>query len=104
METTMSMQDVINRLTTELTIPISRPKIYHYDRKGVFGTITRGEWGDRRFTEEDYGKVKVGLLLSELKLKTKDIAQVLNEGYDDELMSTLKMKKKVVQYLINELA
>ena len=100
----MTIQELINGLSKELSIPISRPKIYHYDRKGVFGKIRRAKNEVRNFSDTDYVKVKLALLLSELKFGTKEIKQILTEDFSlDELAYQLKSKKSIISYLLNEI-
>ena len=100
----MTIQELINKLTKELDLPISRPKLYHYDRKGVFGQIGRGEWGDRQFTNDDYYKVKISLLLSELKFSTKQIQAYLKDYTNsDTIRKMVQDKGRIVKMLLKEL-
>ena len=101
----MTIQEWINKLSKEHAIPISRPKIFHYEAKGVFGEISREANNERNFSNKDYVKVKLALLLAELKFDTQEIKKVLSADFEvEELVQKLKIKRSIIAYLLSELS
>ena len=93
----MKVQEAIEQLHAETDLHISRPKIYHYDREGVFGSMNRLENGYRDIEPEEYFKIKVAVLLSELGCDIGQIKEVLNRELD--CMEVLKSKSRIIRLL-----
>ena len=93
----MKVQEAIEQLHAETGLHISRPKIYHYDREGVFGSMNRLDNGYRDIDPTEYFKLKVAILLSELGCDIPQIKAVLNKELD--LMDILKSKSSVIRLL-----
>jgi DNA-binding transcriptional MerR regulator len=93
----VKIQEAIEKLHEETGLHISRPKIYHYDREGVFGSMNRLENGYRDIDNVEYFKMKVAILLCELGCDIRQIKAVLNKELD--CREVLVSKSNVIRLL-----
>ena len=93
----MKIQEAIEKLHEETGLHISRPKLYHYDREGVFGSMNRLENGYRDIDPSEYFKMKLSILLSELGCDIKQIKSVLSGEL--EAMAVLKVKADIIRLI-----
>jgi len=99
----MTVQDVMDRLTIELNCSISRPKFYHYERKGMFGKIDRDNRGYRIINEKTYQKIKDAYFLSFLKISMKDIKDFVDGKCTDKIVQILKNSRISANYGLKRL-
>ena len=102
----MRIQEALNKIIEETGVVVSRPKVYHYDRKGMLGYVKRLGNRYREFNNTDYNKLKLAMMLSELGVSLDDIGRVLTDTKEGwELCEkVLRVKEKALKSAMDMLS